>query len=219
MSLEDLEELAALPTQGCSIKCEVNLGDLMEMYDAKAAEAGVKPLLEENDVFAFFSERKKWDPGLGSSWKPVRDREPEDASLQLGSSRGDVSEQGGRGMAFKEPGTGRDVEADAPTQTKRKRKRPRGPGSKVSRRRHGKDLKHAGSDEASRKMRLTDKWFRRGESIRTDTYSLAHDGSHSASGWQGVPPPTSKRKEVTKAYDDGSIVQILGSFFPVPYHP
>jgi hypothetical protein len=219
MRSEDLEGLLEAPTPGQSLRCCINLGDLMGLYEFNAKEAGVQLLTEENDASVFFSDRRRWDPGLGSSWKEVLRDGGEKDGRGLGSKQEGVSDHEDRGFADEEPSAGLSEQAEAPMGPKKKRKRPRGPGSKASRNRHGKDLKQHGSNAASREARLADKWIRLGASFRTETFSLAKDGSHSSSGWQGIPPPAGKRREVQQAYDDGSVVQILGSFFPIPYQP
>jgi hypothetical protein len=199
------------PPQVEPLRCQVSLGDLMDSYLRIAEKAGVMPLPDENDVSVFrpsqpVPQRKKWDAGLGSSWSAIRKGGREGGS-------GVEAQRGGEDVGVEE------AEEGAAETTGKKRKQPRGPGSKRSRKRSGKDLRLAGSNAAARKVRISDKWAREGTSYQTSSYSLLEDGSHTSTGWQGLAPPVQKRKEVMRAYKNGSITQALGSFFPVPYEP
>lgn len=240
------------------VRCEVNLDDLLDSYRRIAAEAGVMPLLEENDTSVFrcgppVLDRERWDPGVGSSWEAIPKRGRKGPGGREGGRQGkrvggggwealgqDEEERGVGGGGLEAQGQREDValeegmgcevsdwepvlsdskESDAGKgkKTKGKRKRPRGPGSKRSRKRGGRELRLAGSNAAARKVRITDKWIGEGTTYQTSNYSILQDGSHSSTGWQGRAPPIQKRRDVLKAYKDGSIVQVLGTFFPVPY--
>jgi hypothetical protein len=177
-------------------------------------------LAEETDLSVFCCSRpsapslnrEKWDPGVGSSWAAVP-KEPFRGGVEVGFEDEGV---GGDEDGVAELGSNVE-EGKAVGKKNGKRKRPRGPGSRFSRKRGGRDLREAGSNAASRKVRIAEKWVQEGTSYRTTGYSLAEDGSHSSTGWQGRAPPAWKRQEVMKAYQDGSIFQTLGIFFPVPY--
>lgn len=219
------------------IRCQVHLEDLLDTYLRIAEEAGVQPLPYENDLSVFRPgplvlrlERGKWDAGIGSSWVAIpkggREEEREGGGgLEAqgegeGEDAGVEEEEVGEGCEVADWGQapGDPEEGDAGVKVGgKKRKRPRGPGSKLSRKRGGKDLRSAGSNAAGRKVRITKKWIREGTSYQTSSYSLLQDGSHSSTGWQGLAPPTWKRRDVQAAYEDGSIIQALGAFFPVPY--
>jgi hypothetical protein len=203
----------------------VDLNSLLDSYKRLAENAGVVPLLDESDISVFcpsqqVRDREKWDPGVGSSWEAVpKGGGWEGAKVEAQKS----GERPGRergGVAGHESACSDFEGGDAAlVKTGGKRKRPRGAGSRLSRKRGGKDLRLAGSNAASRKARIRDKWTAEGTFYRTGDYSLLNDGSHSSTGWQGLAPPIQKRRDVLEAYRDGSITALLGSFFPVPYQP
>ena len=198
--------------------CEVVLDHLLKPYREEAKDAGVVLLPDEDDVSIFsFCEtqqaRGKWDPGLGAFWAKV---EKEESC----SSTGMCQDKGaGEGAQASEPCS--DFEEgevrDGGGKVKKKRRRTRGSGSHLSRKRHGRDLKSAGSNSDSRKARIANKWARESVSYQTSGYSLLNDGSKTDTGWHGRAPPDKKKEEIRQAYWDGSIAQTLGTFFPVPY--
>jgi hypothetical protein len=193
---------------------------LLAQYQEEAREAGVALLSDETDFSSFCLHKEevrgKWDPGLGGSWKkverPVEDSGEESNCEKEGGSEAAGEKEEGKALNLEE---GEVCEGEGKVRTKRKR--PRGPGSRLSRKRKGKSLKSAGSNSGSRKARIADKWAQKSASYGTSSYSILSDGSRTSTGWHGLAPPPKKRKEIRKAYEDGTMVGILGRFFPVSY--
>lgn len=207
------------------LRCQVKLSDLLTSYFGEARNAGFTLLPEENYLSAFCPskpalERGKWDPGIGSSWFVVQKGGEVVGEMESQGEGEDAQEQEGEDPEApdQESMSSDPEEGHAVVKRKgRRRKHSRGSGSRLSRKRSGKDIRSAGSNAAARKARIAEKWTRKGSFYRTNGYSLLHDGSHTSTGWQGLAPPLWKRKQVQEAYDNGSIVDVLGNFFPVPY--
>ncbi|KAI0060521.1 hypothetical protein BV25DRAFT_1839581 [Artomyces pyxidatus] len=72
-------------------------------------------------------------------------------------------------------------------------------------------------DDPIRLQRLMERNLNKGEIFQNSFYNLASQGSISGSGWQGKPPPVWARKEIILRYKNGTILDDLKSFLPLPY--
>jgi hypothetical protein len=90
-------------------------------------------------------------------------------------------------------------------------------GKKASRPRAGAFFQDAGGDTyLADTRRLRAKLVQRGDVFLTGGYSIERNGNHVTTGWQGKNPPTRARAEVKRMYMNGSIKEIVATFFPVP---
>ena len=91
-------------------------------------------------------------------------------------------------------------------------------GKKASRPRGGRDLREAGGDPVLRDaLRLRRKLVLQGDLLRTDSFSILEDSPHISTGWHGLNPTATARKQVLALFRNPKKLQkVLETFRPVP---
>lgn len=74
-----------------------------------------------------------------------------------------------------------------------------------------------GGSTLARDRALLGSWLGRAVIHRTTDFTILEDCPHTSTGWHGRAPHCDDRDEIIAAYRDGSLNEVLKTFYQVPY--